>query len=87
MNKEFPYLIMLSKPEHYHIELCSLTGQDYVPYMKNEIFDWLDETMEQYVDYIFENNINPYKPEPETEKVGIAFVNEADAVAFKLRWL
>jgi len=87
MKKEFPCLIMLEKPKHYHIQLCSLTGQDHVPYMKNEIFDWLDETMKENVDYMFENNLDPYKPEPEIEKVGIAFATEEDAMAFKLRWL
>ena len=87
MKNEFPYLIMLSNPEHYYIGICSMSGQDYVPYINADISEWLQDNMEKNVNYEFESNINPYKSEPEIEKVGIAFANEEDAVAFKLRWM
>ncbi len=87
MKKEFPCLIMLSKPKHYHIALCSVTGQDWVPYINADIATWLDDNMTFEADYTYDTNIGPYKPEPETEKVGIAFATEEDAMAFKLRWI
>ncbi len=87
MSEEFPYLMMLEKPKHYHIEICSLTGQDFVAYLRQEIFDWLRENLERDVDYAYENNIETNVDLPEVEEVAVAFANEEDAMAFKLAWL
>ena len=87
MSEEFPYLMILENPKHYHIRLCSLSGQDYVPYLKNEIFDWLDNNMGRDVDYSFKNDVCPVSGASDKESVGIAFADEENAMAFKLVWL
>ncbi len=72
---------------HYFIGICSISGQDYVPYLNRYVFDWLADNFARGKDYSFETNVNSYAIEPETEKVGILFSNEENAMAFKLMWM
>jgi len=87
MKKEFLYNIILSKPEHYYIGICNMSGVDFVPYLNEDISEWLNDNMERFVDYQVTSNVNPYKKLPEVEIVSLEFSLEEHAMAFKLRWI
>ena len=56
---------------------------DETPMLLNEVHIWLSENTEEYATM---GDIS-YDREPNLTKAELLFTNEADAMAFKLRWL
>jgi len=85
-DKKFEYFYRLTHWEHYKIEICPVTGQDWSPSLNEDIYDWLHDNMERGVNYQYHVG-DTTAPNAQDMIVGLDFASEEDAVAFKLRWL
>lgn len=79
MSNDFELELEIKK--HYTMGLCSITGQDYIPYLNEDIASWLDNNMDKE-QYHFKSK-SPYRSGK--DYLNIIFDNETDLVAFKLR--
>ena len=78
------FVCKLIEGEHYNLEVCNVSGCDWVPFIQNEVDDWLSENMKDQYKYAgasrYIDQATNYK------NVRIVFKNEEHAMAFKLRW-
>ncbi len=81
MNDIVEHTYKLIEGEHFNMEICFISGCDYIPYMQSEIDDWLIDNMEgRYVYKGVSRYVDNYK------NVRIVFNDKEDLMAFKLRW-
>ena len=72
------------KEAQFYIDICGISGCDFIIKLQKEIFDWLSENVGY--DYPPQTYWISYE-DYHDKHPKMVFENEEDAMAFKLRWI
>ena len=73
----------LEEGNHYHVDICGISGCDWIIYFKLELYGWLRENITYDK---FHTNERDFR-DCLTRDATLTFDDDEDAMAFKLVWL